>query len=83
MTVEDRLVFLLANFIHTDENAVVLEDPLWSDEGGPLETSQAPEFLDEIEGEFGIKLRDREFEDVGTVFDLLHLVQGRVIDSDV
>lgn len=82
MAVEDRFVALLANFIHGDENALSLEDPLWSNEGGPVEEIQASELLDEIEGEFGIKVRDREVEDLTTLSDLLNLIEKRVNGMD-
>lgn len=82
MTVEDRLISLIANFAHGDENALGLYDPIWSGDGGPLEPEQAPEFLDELEGEFGIKVRDREVENISSLHDLLQLVQTHVSDDN-
>jgi len=78
MTVEDRLMYLVANFIHGDENTLSPYDPLWTADGGALESDQTSEFLDELEGEFGIDVRERELGNVGSIQELLDLVQARL-----
>ena len=75
MAVEDRLISLLAAHTGLDENAIDLEDSLWIDEGGFLDVEAANTLLDEVEGEFGIDIDERDSGDVSTVGDLLRMVE--------
>lgn len=82
MAVDDQLVALLAQFIHTDENALSLDDALWSNEGGLLEADRIADLIDEIEGEFNIRVRPSELENLDTVADLINHIQAQVNGSN-
>jgi acyl carrier protein len=43
-----------------------------------LESDQKGEFLDELEGEFGITMRERELENLSHIQELLDLVEARM-----
>jgi hypothetical protein len=82
LPVDEQLVMLLAHFIHMDENALSLEDALWSHEGGLLEPRRITDLIDEIEGEFNIRVRPNELENLDTVADLINHIQTQVSDTD-
>lgn len=76
MAVEDRLLTLLAAHTGLDENAIDLADSLWISEGGFLDAQSANTLLDEVEGEFGIDIDERDSGDISTVGDLLRMVEA-------
>ncbi|HHT27545.1 MAG TPA: acyl carrier protein [Firmicutes bacterium] len=82
MAVDDQLVVLLAQFIHADENALSLDDALWSHEGGLLEADRISDLIDEIEGEFNIRVHPSELENLDTVADLINHIQAQVHDTN-
>ncbi len=76
--VEDRLLSLLAEYTGLDENTISLDDPLWANEGGFVAADAADALLDELEGEFGIDIAERDSGDIATIGDLLRMVETLV-----
>lgn len=75
MAVEDRLISVLAEYINQDENAISLDDPIWSTDGGYVDDKTIAELLDELEGEFGIDISTQHASAITTVGDLLHMIE--------
>lgn len=87
MTVQDRLVEMLASFARVDVNAIHPQDMLRQEDGGLLDDDEILAFLDEVEGEFGVDISQINPEAMATVEELLDslsdLVEERVVEQSL
>lgn len=78
MTIQDRLLELLASFAQVDANSIRLNDMIREEDGGLLDEDEMYAFLDEAEGQFDIEIGPLDLEEVTTVEDLLDYLAGLI-----
>lgn len=78
MTVQDRLLEMLATFANVDVNSIRPDDMIRQEDGGLLDDDEVLAFLDEAEGEFGIEIAQPEQEAMTTVEELLDFLSALI-----
>ncbi len=77
---EGRIVEIISSFSGALDAVITPDDNLRQEDGGWLEDEELIELVEEVEGEFGITIDTSALADIGTVDELVDLVQDLVTD---
>lgn len=81
MGLEDRVMEMIATFSGADEEAITPEDLLRQEDGGWFDEEELLALIDELEGEFGITINERDLGGVQSVEELIDMVQNLVVEK--
>ncbi|NMB12551.1 MAG: acyl carrier protein [Firmicutes bacterium] len=78
---EDKVVEIISSFSGALEGAIAPDDSLRQEDGGWLEDDELAALVDELEGEFGITIDTHALADVGTIDELIDMLQDLVTEK--
>jgi acyl carrier protein len=78
---EDKVVEIISSFSGALEDAITPGDSLRQEDGGWLEDDELTALVDELEGEFGITIDTHAVADVGTIDELIDVLQDLVTEK--